>query len=205
LYSLLAAFVETDFDPAMMHLLFEIRTRLDERRNYRLIEASSTGESSLLLVGPDNEPRTVDCYEEPVEHRSQEVGFERFPSVRGVREHYADFIVICAGVLQEAGYKVESESRRGGTLRSKAATNRSVFAIMVDLLDIAWSDSARDERPRSIETVRDAYKRAMKNLPKDFPGAPDQSVPSGRSMIELLKVHREKRGAHGLGAVWLRR
>lgn len=201
---LIAALIDTNYEPDFTTALWELRSHLQRRRAYELLRASAPPIAWLAGVAPrdDDAERTS---AEPLEKPSNAPAIERAGTRTRKKEHYDEFLVICARVLEEAGCARESENRRNVRRLAEVAQRRTVVDLLTDIVNIAWNDSSQLRRSRSTETVRRARRKAASRVSKSFPRSPFGGDTDAASMIELLTSHRNKRGHAGLGRVWLRR
>jgi len=199
---LIAALLDTGFWPDDARILGELQLRFQRGRFFRILPFSGPAVTKFGFDGPDG---SIDkfVHVEPVE--SNGVSLERVRTSGGKREHFQDFVAIGMRVLEEAGCPRESQDRRGKALKTQSKAGKSSLDIMWEVVNLAWSDSPKTGHRRSGDAVRKAYGRGLGELRKDIVGDPGKHGGPGTSLIELLEEHRRKRGARGLGSIWLRR
>jgi len=233
IHNLIAALLWTGYGRDCAQMLWEIYTRFERARHFRLVVSCLPP----LTVQDSNDPYDPDetfGYSEPVECESHKNAMERFrampvrepdseentdagtgaaqtspdaPAEAGVgqREHYTDFVVLGMRILEEVECPRASEDQRGEARMARSTARRSSLDIMCDVVNMIWSDSAHSDSDRSVESVRRAYQRGQRELPEDFPAKAYKPGDPVTSLITLLEEHRKKRGSLGLGRIWLRR
>jgi hypothetical protein len=232
-HRLLTALVETGYRRECARMLWEIHTRFERARFFRLVVSGDPPSSGVSLDDSDD-PDEGFCYSEPVESVSHSSAIERLGAMPvrepdseetadagteagqtppdepvgaggARREHYTDFVVLGMRILEEAGRARASEDRRGKALENGSTASRSSLDIMCDVVNTIWSDWSQSDSFRTSDSVRRAYQRGKRELPKNFPWGPFKPDGPETSLIKLLEEHRKKRGALGLGRIWLRR
>jgi hypothetical protein len=231
--NLIAALLLTSYGRDCARMLWEVHRRFERARYFRLV-VSCLPPTTVQDSNDPYDPDEAFGYSEPVELDSHNNAVERLgdvpvrepdseentdtgmgagqttpdaPAGAGVdkREHYTDFVVLGVRILEEVECARASEDQRGEARMARSTARRSSLDIMCDVVNMIWSDSAHSDSYRSVESVRRAHQRGLRELPDDFPANAYKPGDPGTSLIKLLEEHRKKRGSLGLGCVWIRR
>lgn len=201
---LFEAVVKTGYGPDCAQLLWELRSRFEQKTLFELCEASSPPMSLLVAENPEDEGVEELGFSEPVANDSHAVSIERAWTQRGKREHYTDFIALGVRVLEEAGCKYPCANRPDKCTGEESTASRTVVDIMCEVVSLVWNDSRKGSSPEdglehSLEAIEAAYQRGRPVLDKIMPAESEDLL------IEKLNDHRMKRGDKGLGRIWVLR
>jgi hypothetical protein len=182
----LQAMSAVGYDRELLQALLDAWLAIEQRRLFSL-ETVTHIPRSVFFPGefPDDPPS-----------QEGERSLERYGPVRGIKEHTNDLLVLGMGVLIECGCpRAQSKARRTKVTDAANTSPKSAAELMVQVLEVAWSDREGTESQRNPAALNQRYSRAKKRLSR----LPRENA------ISLLEAHKKKHSNFATRLVWVRR